>query len=271
MSNPLVNTPGIVARFKERASLTAVALRSSHEITDGLARVMITVSNPNASATEVCNAINQQLDGKAQAIPGSFRPMPGYEARGAAVGFISKNTEVRPVGADELAGYRVLAGNMFMDEKDDSLWEARESNGSRFLVRKADESLSELVALASVAGRNELVHLPECASLATAVISSGEYVAYADEETASVRFGYVLSSSDDSMEVLDSESKQTVEVNPELVVESVLMAGHDEVASVAAPSNPTKADMLEYYSKLYKHAPAFYAQLEKIINEHSVA
>lgn len=277
----------VVSRVAKNVGLVHASLMDSVEVTPQIHRVVVAFNTSDATPSQRYLAIANLFNNQAVPVENSFREIAsGYKY--TTVGFVSTNTESLPYTEEVAASgqYTAVAGtcNVMIDQSDESLWEVTSSGENKYLVRKSQENLSDLVSLASL--KNETAkykNIPVGEIVSKAV--KDEYVAYVDPITCTVKYGYVVAEAEDyfmedeeqpepEVEVLDSESLDTVQINPELIVESADLNGNDsdnlpatETASSYDSSNTES--MKAYYKQLFQHAPEYYRELEAIINRHS--
>lgn len=256
----------LLARIKDH-SVTA-NIHDSEMINDKLAKVVCTF-NTVATRSEMYLAVAHLFKGLAAPIEGSFRTVQTAGLT-AMVGFVAANVEVKPYEKAEVAKMKVMASNLLMDKDDESLWQVNSSGNEKYLVRQGHEDLSELVVLAKVRQHN----VPRLDNLVTTSIQKSEYVSYVHPELCEVKFGYVLASDDDKLEVLPRDEDDSEEISTEMVIESAFLKGSDTQVAVEAGANPPanasdKASMKSYYKEMFSYAPEYYSELEKIIDSHS--
>jgi hypothetical protein len=274
----------VISRVSKNVGLIHASLMDSVEITPQIHRVVVAFNTNDATPTQRYMAIANLFENNAAPIENSFREIAsGYKY--TTVGFISTNTESLPYTEEVAASgkYTAVAGtcNVMIDQSDESLWEVTSSGDNKYLVRKSQENLSDLVSLASL--KNEVANYKTIpVDQIVSQTFKGEYVSYVDPVTCSIKYGYVVADAEDfvgedeapEVEVLDSESLDTVQLNPELIVESVFMDGDDcdnlpqtETASSYDSSN--NESLKAYYKQMFSYAPEYYKKLEMLINQHS--
>lgn len=279
----MFNLERVISKVNDKVGLVHASLLDSTEITPEIHRVVISFNTEESSKAQKYQAIAKLFDYNASPIENSFREIASAH-KYTLSGFVAVNNQAIPY-TEELASsgkYTAIAGtnNVLIDQDDESLWEVTSSGDNKFLVRKSQENLSELVALASL--RNENPNYRKIAVEKTiAKTFTNDYVAYVNPETCLVNYGYVLADANDfygdeepEVEVLDADSMETVKVNPELIVESAFLNGDDEdnlpsTETAASYDTNNKESMKAYYKEMFKHAPEYYKKIEQIINEHS--
>lgn len=276
-----LNMSRVVARMQATTDLVVASIQDYKEITPNLVKVVVAFNTGDADRSQRFHAIAKLLNGHGRPIDGSFRWIPNSSVH-AAVGFVAKNVEVRPYEAAAASNFKALASNLLMDTTDESLWEVHAAGDEKYLARHSEESLSELVAMASLKQDNFRHDSPRLTQLASANVQHSEYVAYVNPQTLELAHGYVLASESESdldgvVEVIDSESEDRVDVNPELIVESAFLNGSDveyvrskQVAVTFNPSQWDAAEMKNYYKQVFNWAPEYLREIEKIIDGHAV-
>lgn len=223
-----LNTDSLLRRFKERAGVTAaLSLSDFRQITPTLAKVVITYANcDRLSKSEIRAEIAHLFNNRASAVEGSFRALRTTSLP-AAVGFVRINRESKPYVQKEVAGMRVLAANMLMDEQDDSLWNVRTTtDGTRLLCRQVKEDISELLETAAV----HVHRAPELSHVQSYALP-GDMVLFVNPQTERVTAGIVV-------DMESAQRPQTVDV-PEgsetLTIMEVPVNGSDEMRGVDMP------------------------------------
>lgn len=259
-----------LAKFESRtqSKFDVVAqLHDMKEVNKDLAKVIVSFSVDSHDKDKNFLAVANLFDGMARPIEGSFRMIPSNQAY-AAVGFVTKNTEVRSCTVASLQKYKVMAGNLLMDETDESLWELKTTGGSKYITRHSEETLGELVALASIKHHGELVKVGSLNQLVMASVQNGEYVVYVSPKSLEVKSGFVLASGD-SIEVLDVENDSLEEIDEDSVIESAYLKTSEIAAEVSMPSQGSKSAMREYYKNLYSYAPDYFKKMSEIIDSNA--
>lgn len=256
------------ARTKNKFDVAA-ALHDLKELNKEVAKVVVTFSVESHDREKNFMAIANLFDGMARPIEGSFRVIPSSQAF-AAVGFITKNTEVRQCTASALQKYKVMAGNLLMDETDESLWELKTASGTKYLTRHSEETLGELVALASLKHHGELVRVGGVNQLVMASVQAGEYAVFVSPKNLEVRAGFIVSAGDESMEILDSETEEVEEVPNDMLIESAYLKTQEIAAEVALPAQGNKSAMKEYYKQMFSFSPEYFKKMAEIIDGNAV-
>lgn len=280
-SGKKLNMDRVVARMQAATAMVVASIQDYKEISPNLVKVVVAFNTADCERQEKFEALASLFQGHARPVEGSFRWVPNSNAP-VAVGFIARNVDIKPYEAAAAKNFRAMASNLLMDETDDSLWEVHTAGNDKYLARHSEESLSELVALASLKNEHFRHDLPRMAQLASAEAQRTEYVAYVHPQKLELSHGYVIateseSDMDGTMQVVDVESQDRVDVNPELVVESAFLNGSDteyvrskQVAVTFNPDSWNPQEMKAYYKQVFSYAPEYYAELEKIIDGHAV-
>lgn len=238
-------------------------------------------------------AVAAAFDNDVSVVEGSFRKVQSF-GHPAMHGFVKLNQEVRAY--DETAsakGMQAVASNMLMDTADDSLWSITAGpDGQKMLSRQNDKDMAKLMTTAKVHMHNQ----PVLAGVSYEV-NEGEFAAFIDATTNSVRYGYVLANEGEGMvEILPTDTGaandtdnqrggenkvadrmdmevQPVKVDVAFVVEVARVAENVAVKFEGAAELPTdsrsKEAMRAYYKQLYSYDPSYYSDIEKQIAEHS--
>ena len=271
----------VVARMQAATSLVVASIQDYQEITPDLYKVVVAFNTFESDKKERFDALAKLFNGAARPIENSFRVIAGAKSP-AVVGFIARNVEVRPYEAAAATKYRALASNLLMDETDDTLWQVHAAGEDKYLARHSEESLGELVSLASLRQEHYRYDLPRLVHIASTDIQTNEYIAYVNPTTLEISHGYVVAALDGDSEgtlpVMDSETQERVNINPETVVESAFLNGGDvehikrtkQVAVTYSPDSWNAAEMKAYYKQVFSYAPEYLKEIEKIIDSHSV-
>lgn len=294
-----LNLNRVIANFDQRADSIVAGLHDFELVSPTLARVIMTFNAPCRDRETAALAIAKVFGGKASAVAGSFRPVASMSLP-AMYGFVKLNREVRAYEESAQKQYKAMASNLLMDASDDSLWEVRSGSAGKMLVRQNQDDLSELMITARVRQHNA----PTLATIVTNPVER-EYAAFVDPDSEQVRYGYVLAFGEleDGSEVVEilpnpvtdgldsnesdnqmgdgntiadrmADNGEPVTVNVAFVVESALLeeADADNFKSFEAPADlHSNAGMKVYYKQLYGYDPAYYAEIEKMIDQHATA
>lgn len=266
-----LNLNRVMARYKERTEGKYDVVATLHDmqiLNDEVAKVILSFSVESHDRQKNFMAVANLFDGLARPIEGSFRQIPS--SRGfAVVGYVEKNTEIRECTTASLEKYRVMAGNILMDEQDSTLWQLKSVNGSKYLARQSEETLSDLVALASVRQYSDSMAVGKVSDMVVASVKNGEFVVYVSPKSHDMKMGYVVSASDESMEILNTDSDEMEEVPNDFLVESTYLKNSEIAADVEVPAQGNKAAMKEYYKQMFSYAPDYYQKMAEIIDENA--
>ncbi len=256
-------------------SRVVAQLHDVQELTPELAKVLVSFNTNEGSQEENFYAIASVFDGLAAPIEGTFRRLSNVNHAYAAVGFITRNTETRSVTTANLQKYRVMAGNLLIDEDDQSLWELKGDKNSRYLARQSDESLAELVQHAGLSAKS-LSGGVNLANLVQDISSKGEFVTYVSPKTLEFASGILLNRSEAGMEVFDVLNDTTEIVSLANLIETVHVdwssrAKEHGEALPPANRNTNKQDEKEFYSKVYSYDPTYLEMIYNMVDEEAVA
>ena len=263
-------------------------------------QVIVGLSSPTSDRKAIQAAINNAFDGKAVIVPDSFRQLVNIRGnRPILSGFVVPNRVVEPYTDERVKDMRVMASNILMDAKDQSLWNVKTSGGQKFLCRDQDEDLSELLAHA----RTRRVGVPQIQEIARIASPERSYVGFVDPAEGIVKFGYVLTSCTDSGDVLIAvRDEEAVATHPALIVEVASLGDSEPKMQVTAKARPTyipeeklkawakkqevadeikpitvedpedltETDLKQYYADLYQQDPSYYSNLEQLMRTHGV-
>jgi hypothetical protein len=182
-----LNLASVADRLASRISTVAATVVDYRMVTPTLAQVVATFNTIDTDRHSLATAVGAALNNGAAPIEGSFRTLSSY-GNPAMVGFVTVNRETRPFEEASTKGMVALASNMLMDAKDDSLWEVRsDGSGNKMLCRQEADSLHGLMETARV-------RVPRAPKLdnVMAGVDRGNFVAFVDPQTETLRYGYVL-------------------------------------------------------------------------------
>lgn len=271
MSNYRLNLPRLLDKYEAATQgkfAVAANLHDLKELNKEVAKVIVSFSVDSKDREKNFAAVATMFDGMARPIEGSFRVIPSSRVH-AAVGFVTKNVETRECTASALQKYRVMAGNLLMDTEDESLWSLKTNAGSKYLTRQTEETLGELVALASLKHHGEFINAGKIDQLVTASLQQGEFAVFVSPKNMEVRAGFVLSTGEETMEVFDMQDEESEEVPHDYLVESTYLKTQEIAEEIALPAQGNKSAMKEYYKKLYSYAPDYFKMISQIIDSHA--
>lgn len=253
-------------------SLVTAKILDHARINDNVEKVAVRITN-SGTKDEMRAAVAKALNGQATVIESTFLEV----AHETYVGYVAHNPEVKEfTKADQEAveartsPMRVVAKNLLLDESDQSLWEARESAGGKFLVRTSKEDLSEL--LSSVAEPSLKVPTQQMLASAHAEIPARSYVQFLERDLAEVGYGYALESTASTVKVLAfGADEEAMEVPASDIIQVADLEGEDtEQAAIEIPAAAADAGKLKkYYQQLFGKAPKFMQKLNKVIQDGS--
>lgn len=268
-----LNLTAVAAKMAARVSTVTANVVDFQVLSPTLAKVVATFNTLEATREDLHDAVCAAMKNTAMPVRNSFRALSSY-GNPAMVGFVALNRETKPFTEAAAAKMTALASNMLMDAVDDSLWEVRSDGaGGKMLCRQQDgDAMRGLLETARV-------RAPRAPKLENVMagVDAGNFTAFIDPATDSLRFGYVLAT---DLEItappvsgidLDAVGNEAVEIIPldsivdnesdeltgegnrvaerlvedqapvivpaSLLVECAELNGSDRVAEVAAPSN----------------------------------
>jgi hypothetical protein len=177
----------VADRLASRISTVAATIADYRMVTPTLAQVVATFNTVETDRASLARAVGAALNNDATPIEGSFRSLSSY-GNPAMVGFVTVNREIRPYEEASTKKMQALSSNMLMDATDDSLWEVRsDGSGNKMLCRQEGDSLQGLMETAKI-------RVPRAPKLdnVMAGVDRGNFVAFIDPTTESLRHGYVL-------------------------------------------------------------------------------
>lgn len=237
------------------------------EINSEVSKVLVDITPLSEDREKNFQAIANLFDNQARPIEGSFRKV--FSSQGSLiVGFITQNAEVREATASTLQNYKVMAGNLLMDETDSTLWEVKNVEGSKYLIRKSEESLSELVSLASVSKAPHYSNTQSLKHLAMASIDEGEFAAFVSLDSLDVKIGHVIASEGNKFEIMCSNG-QTENIHKEQIIETALVKP-EHAADLTVPSQGNRESLKEYYRQWFSYSDEYAQKMINLVEMNSV-
>lgn len=234
-------------------------------VTPELARVTVTHS-PGMSKDLVHAKINAALKGAGKAVSASFRPLTDT----VSTGFVSVATDIRHLDSKaEIAssGYRVVAKNLYMDDKDKTLWDVKSGAGGTYLSRNGSDNLEGLIQAARVSPTGST---PRLGRLELASAKKHQLVAFvvpalATNAGAQVDYGFCV-------ETAGNKFKLVVEAaaTPLIVDRTQVVATYDvelPKSKRVLAATDTTLTAIEYYKQAFSYAPDYVASVIKQIEE----
>ena len=213
--------------------------------------------------------LQEKFDNKASPIQNSFRWVkPGQ----VMCGFVTVRPEVQVLKSKaELASFRNVASNMYLDD-DDSAWELKSGTSGSYLVRTGVEDLPAV--LSKVRASRTVPGIPVVSSLVPAQAKQHELVAYING-SCDLDYGVVIANVKESSKraVLSVNSKVLEGVDPARIIESRAIAFTDKkigpVPTTAGVPDPEV--MIEYYKKAYGYSQSYLAKVIEAIQQQAAA
>lgn len=264
-----------LASIARRVNTFSVSLQDHQMVTPTLARVVLSWTGQQPDRSEVAASIAGLFNGLASPVESSFRSLQSGPVS-VAIGFVKANREVKEYTSEIAANqgrYKAMASNLLMDREDQSLWEVHSGSTGKFLVKKGNEDLSELVHLATA----RKATLPTLAQVASVPAEVQEFAAFVDPTVQEVMHGYIVGRADGGkVHVLAFEGDgQDQEIPEDLLVEVVNLDGKDQEAAKIKMSAEVASDrgaMVSYYTKLFgSYAPEYLKSVINMIDSHSIA
>lgn len=256
-----------------------------------LAKVTASVSaQSECNQADLLEYISASLTDGLTPIRSSFRWLDKDHT--SIVGFVYSPTRIEHCpGGKVAANFRVTAGNLYMDEKDKSLWEMKEGAGGKYLMRKGQDDLTAMLETCRTSPRGSQ---PRLSQVLNASVEQNEFVAYISEgrRTSEVDYGVVLGAAvNGGIVVLSHLTSEPVAVPkshvvtayqldlkaapklPKEKVEAMLKGKLAQASRVekAADAYTPKLSPQEYWTLQYSYAPAYLEEVLKQVNEMAAA
>lgn len=195
------------------------AVHEYQMVSPRIARVTASFTQDHLSQDDAYAALQKTLGNAMIPIKASFRWLD--EKAGSAIGYVFAPPVTEFIGGDTVPDkYRQIAGNIYMDKADESMWNMREGVGGKYLARQGQEDLTAMLETARVSPRGSQ---PRMSQVLTASVQERELVSFVSESrrSASVDYGVVLSTGENgSMVVLSHMTTQPVTVKADMVIAS---------------------------------------------------
>ena len=244
-------------------SVKAVSVSEYTLLSSKVARVIANVVG-TMDAREISDRMSVLLENRATPIRSSFRWL--QEGR-SIIGFVSVQNPVRAYDENQIKSkYQAIKANMFMDKADESVWEVKPGSGGNYLSRMGEDNLAELIEASRISPRGST---PRMSSVVSAAARPRELVAFVDVTSASVDYGFCLSSKDGNHVVLSQVTGQPTDVVANAVVGvydiQIPAATHKAIASTKVTAAGDTSAMIDYYRRAYGYNPDYLEQVIKQI------
>jgi hypothetical protein len=238
----------------------------------------------DVNSDEVFAALSAATNNTMRVIPGSVIRLDDVGIGQVAVA-AALTPATRTLPASHRAHMTSVSSNIFMDDNE-RLWALRGDGNDRVLVMSASEdpdTLIEMMASCSSDHENELIiardsYLRKAIDAHKNVIASvsgGDMVSYVDDGEVGVAFVAASTSGSEELHVFNVASQSASTINRGQVVAKVecdAIKYPDEVqlseSGVAAGGLKT---IIDYYRRVFGHAPEYFKELEACIRQHSYA
>jgi hypothetical protein len=238
----------------------------------------------DVNSEEVFAALSAATNNTMRVIPGSVIRLDDVGIGQVAVA-AALTPATRTLPASHRAHMTSVSSNIFMDDNE-RLWALRGDGNDRVLVMSASEdpdTLIEMMASCSSDHENELIiardsYLRKAIDAHKNVIASvsgGDMVSYVDDGEVGVAFVAASTSGSEELHVFNVASQSASTINRGQVVAKVecdAIKYPDEVqlseSGVAAGGLKT---IIDYYRRVFGHAPEYFKELEACIRQHSYA
>lgn len=246
-------------------STQTLSITDYQMVSTKVARVICAFTG-NHNRDSLTAALQAKLKHAAAPVENSFRIIRA----GVAVGYLRANKEVRLVSKQELnAGYKIMASNIMMDAKDETLWELKKGAGGAYLARHGNEDLSELVE-ATVSRRSDI---PALRHLAQASVAKRELVAFVTT-AGDMDYGFCVgvNNAKGRLRVVSRSSRQAVVVPHEAVASVTPFNAltnriprelHEKIMASGIDRSAIDQE-IAYYTRLYSYSPEY---LDKVIEQ----
>lgn len=249
------------------AVTAAVHVTEYQMISPNLARVLVSASR-EMTASELTDKLSGLMPGVAP-VRASFRWLNKPRD---LIGYMASVPQVRslPSPAELKASFRVMAGNLYLDASDQSLWEVKDGAGGKYMTRNGTDELATLIESSR---QSPMGSAPRFYQVQSSAARKGEIVAFVHDfgaGTAEVDYGFCVESGsiggEPAQRVLSSTTNKAVVVRAEQVVGTYVV----DLPKKAQPINAAATDaakMIEYYKQVYSYSPEYLEQVTRQIEE----
>ena len=187
--------------------VNAATIHEYKMVSPTLAKVTASISK-NASRDAVVSSITAALGHAGTPVQGSFRMIDDT----TIVGFVASSRETRPIEsiASLAKEFRVLSSNMYLDNKDKTLWEMKEGASGKYLARNGVDNLESLVQASRVSPTGST---PRLNRLTMAKVAKHDVVAFIRQGTwtTDMDYGFCLAgNAEGDVVVITDNGKETV-------------------------------------------------------------
>lgn len=262
------------------------------------AKIIASFTRPHLSPERVRAALEKCLGNGVCLVPNSFRWLD--EDRTSALGYVYAKSAVEFLPEGQVPdNYRVVARNIYMDRRDESMWNMQDGGGGKYLVKQGKEDLKGMLAQAR-ASVSASVPRMEQVQASVIEIQNNEVLAFVSEgsRVAELDFGVVLGAADGAALVLSHTRGEPITVKEDMVVQAfrlerasipglpraivddylakkkarALASGLASDRVNAEAGNPNSVLTPEEYWKLqYSYAPDYLAKVLQQVNEMAAA
>ena len=244
-------------------SIRSAAITEFTPISATVAKVIATFVG-RMEQQDALDRITAVLGNRARPIQASFRWL---EEHRAAIGFVTVSKAVKEFNSTVEAKMQKINANLFMDQKDESLWKLEQGAGGKYLTRQGTDNLAELLEASRISPRGGT---PRMSSILSASVRTKQFAAFVPEDGQMMDYGFCVAVGEGAAggtayKVQSYTTGQTATVSADAVVGvySVDIPAH-VTAGIGAPpvakgikaSADTDAQ-IAYYRKAYAYSPAY--------------
>lgn len=272
-----------------RSKSANVIVQSAEELNDGFARVIATVAHVNGSRgtkASLMDALRAKFDNKLFPVENSFSVLSSNPVSDTVTGILSVAPQAVSY-TEDLQGFKILAGNMFMDEEE-NLWALRKTEAGDILVKSFGKDDAEVVSgllnsvSSSYSGAYESVASVQNTNNMLNSICGGDYVTYVEPHSSKVSFGAVVASVDNA-DGTDSGKLYVADIDcgpAQFVDRRMVLASWDGVeveddvdanSEVATSSANAKSpeEIAAYYQKVFQRNDGYFQKFMERWKSHS--
>lgn len=263
---------------------------------NGLTRIVADVTHTSTSKSndsEVYAAFTAKFGNKMNVVENSFVVLSSNQFTDVVTGVLAPKQDAVAFDSESCSeGFKMLAGNMYMDTNED-LWKLKKTEGGEILIKTNSlddiDAINALMSESTANMTNPLSFETEdnvmasFSSLACSV-DSGDFIDFVNPVTNELAFGVVVASVEeqdedgnvigdmDNLVVLSSSGESHTIISRELIVDShndVEVPAADESAYDSMSGSMNLEAAVEYYRSMFRRSPEYFAKFEARLRSHA--
>ena len=258
-------------------------------LNEGFMRVTASVTHVGNSRTDksvVMRALTEAVNNKLRPVDSSFTVVSSSSVSDTIIGIMTTNPETIAYTAG-MEGFKVMAGNMFMDEEE-NFWQLQKTEAGNLLVKSRvsadDDIMNELMSACASGDRynQEALNAVRRSDAVRNSLTGGDFITFVDPTSETVRFGAVIAGVYDAEEnatnaivvVAFSEGAEHVIIDRGMAlaqVDGVDEGESEDVDQTATANVHSVEEIAAYYQRVFQRNPAYFAAFMERWNSHVFA